>query len=635
MKTKPTLIAITGVFLLTGIFLFTRCSKSVRAEKTDITQFLNGFNNRIKEGNTDSLLTYFDTNKQLPVVKRLVNLLAGKGFNGKAKPFFTLSFDVDGSDIKIIDAEIIEANLPAIFSHDSLGHRQSVLTLKIRKAGPHQFKIIQTDARQFLTDYMAFENFVKSKTISEKDMFSAITLAAFKKAGDLRARYDSVIWFAHLNNKTFFYVVKGKWEIEKDINRFKDSVIEPYKMGLVNPEMKEIIPPDFDLIHNISGTFPGLVEVEKNNKKGFYDLNGKVIVPVDYDQIFPITDEVNLAVLRSGKDYYYLKKDMSISEKTDLKITDFIAKVKNLTNPVDLYKNALAVITEYNSKTENGAIYISPSYLVDLNMISKWKDFENPLRKRGDNSDDEVHKNYKVAFSGKSQDADNWLEVSFYSIRDYFLGGRSEFYDKKNLVIIDKKNDRLFTQNIETDYSEEEGASTLQSPCDVNSVKIINDSLFEVKSGAGLSIYLYDSTKSVTGGPYYHYLAIKNNKLVELPDNRNFGFTKYVKMDDSYLVACYNMIVGRGRSVEGQEKTIDHVTEDMLRYMKNEIYADYRYQFKDKRWEEVFMYSRLSNYSDKAKNASVDDSLTVVDKYNINFLNQKLRASKTNTLAAK
>jgi hypothetical protein len=80
----------------------------------------------------------------------------------------------------------------------------------------------------------------------------------------------------------------------------------------------------------------------------------------------------------------------------------------------------------------------------------------------------------------------------------------------------------------------------------------------------------------------------------------------------------------------------------MLRYMKNEIFADYAYQFKDKRWISIFENGDNPAYNEhvnnnKPYNVSVDDSLTVIDKYNINWINQKLKGTKTpqNTIAAK
>jgi hypothetical protein len=639
MKTKPFFPAIISMALLFGILLMVQC-KTSRTQKSEVSEFLTAFNNSIKAGNTDSVLACFVDGRQNPVFKRLAYILLKKtDLNGISKPVAAISLDVSGADINFINDEIAVAKLPARFSNDSLSDKQSALTLTIHKTLPHQYKIMVVDAKRFLSDFVAYEALVRQKTMTDKDKYSPITLAAFKTADSLKTRYDSVVWFAHMDKKTFFYVVKGKWDMDKDINRYKDSVIEPYKMGLVGPDLKEIIPTDYDLIHNISGTFPSLVEVEKDNKKGFYDLNGKIVVPVSYDQVLPVNDDGNLAILRAGDDYFYLKQDMSISEKVNLKIGDFISKVKNLTNSFDLYKIATGIVTEYNSKKENGAIYIAPSYLVDMNMVLKVTDFKNPLRKI---DYEEVHTNYQVSFTGTVKQPDNWLEASFYSIRDYFLGGRGEFYDKKNVIIIDKKNNRVFTQDIGIDYTPGDGGSKLKGLCDVNNIKVINDSLYEVKAGAVLWVELYDSTKTIDGGPYYHYLAVKNNKLVELPDNRNFGFTKYVKMDDSYLNNCYNLLIGSGNEKQMQKKTINQITPEMLRYMKNEIFADYAYQFKDKRWQYLFedginpVYNEHKS-NNKPNNASVDDSLTVIDKYNINWINQKLKGTKApqNTIAAK
>ena len=353
-------------------------------------------------------------------------------------------------------------------------------------------------------------------------------------------------------------------------------------------------------------------------------------------KVFPIEDETNLAVLRNGSDYFYLKNDTTVSDKANIKISDFFAKIKNLRNAYDLNKNALDVVTEYNSKDNPNAIFIPPSHLVVLNIVGKIEDFKNPLRKA---DFEDAHEKYEVA--DKENTDQNLFQAAFYSIRDYFLGGRSEFYDRNNLVIIDKKSDRILTADIGTDYTPA-GDGPLEGPCNINSIKQINDTLFEVKSGANLDVELYDSTKDITRGLYYHYLAVRGDKLVELPNIRNFGFTKYVKMDDSYLEGCYNMLVGLGAYDERKSVAMDHLTPEVLRYMKNEIYADYRYQFKDKRWQDVF--NEMDSYNDRSgsdkprpNNTNVDDSLTVIDKYNIDWINKKLNAlkAKPNTLATR
>jgi len=638
MKTKTILvISAVAVVLIAGIFFLVGSKKTrYKAEKSEITAFLNGFNNRIQEGNTDSLLTYFDSRNKLKALKKLVNLLAGKNsLDGKGKPVFDFSLDVDNSDVKIIDADLAQATLPANFKHDSVNNLKSWLTLKIRKVSTNRYKIVQVDAKRFLADFASYENLVRTKTTSNKDIYSAITLKSFKTAQELKTRYDTVVWFAHLDNKTWFYVAKGSW-----VSPSRDTDDHANNMGLLNPDLKEVIPPKYDVIHNINGIFEGMVEVEKGAKRGLYNLSGKLVVPVDYDQIFPIDEQSNLAVLRNGSDYFYLKKDTTISAKVDLKISDFFSKIRGLNGPADFRKNALAVVTEYNSKEDDGAVFVTPSYLVDLNLAPKIEDFDNPLRHV---DFEEVSKGYEVATDEKV--SENWFQATFYSIRDYFLGGRSEFYDKRNLIIVDKRNDRVLTSDIGVDY-EPDGSEALGGACDVNSIRQINDTLFEVKSGAKIYLPFYDSTKVLRGGPYYHYLALRGNKLVELKNNRTFGFTKYVKMDDSYLEGCYTISegIGAGGDNNGVEKTIDRITPEMLRLMKNEIFADYRYKFKDKRWQDVFemmdsydVYTKGDSPDRLPPNLNVNDSLTVIDKYNINWITEKINAKKekANSLASR
>ncbi len=578
----------------------------------------------------------------------LIDVLTGRDINGRIDPLFNLELKTEDSKINYINQDFSVANIKVIFNKDGIAERTSALTLTLQKNNENRYKIYTVKSADFFSDYYAYKKIVLSVYHYFDVKLSPVTLAAFKTAEQMKTRYDSVIWFAYNENKTYFYVVKGKWDLDKDLNfekrRFKDSVIEPYKMGLVNPEMKEIIPPQYSLIHNISGTFPGLIEVEDGIKKGFYNLEGAIVIPVKFSQIYPIEDDQNLAVLKDSNSYYYLKKDMTISDKVDITLGDFFSKIKNVSKKSDLYANALLVVTEYNSRYNNGAVYLPPSHLVEFNLAEREMDFKNPLRK---GQYDEVNEKYLVDKKEQIKSSEGWFVAAFFAIRDYFLGGRSEFYDRKNLVVIDKKKNRIYSQEIAVDESREDegdgGSTFLPGICDINNFKAINDSLFEVKTGSVLSVELYDSTKTISGGPYYHYYSIKNDKLIELPNKRNFGFTKYIKMDDSYLDGCYNMLIGTGQYDKRQQKTIDHITPEILRYMKNEIYADYKYEFKDKRWPAIFfdqnhqVFDTDGNPIPQKYNVSVDDSLTEIDKYNINWIVQKLKGAKvpSNTLAAK
>ncbi|MES2808512.1 MAG: WG repeat-containing protein, partial [Bacteroidota bacterium] len=629
MKTKPLIISIIGILMLS--FFLLRCKSSkVSVENGEITQFLERFNKHVVSGNRDSLMTCFSSDRRNPGLEKLINILIDKKGTDGTKLEITLN--TEGSVLSENGPATTTARVPIMLDYKDLPSQPTKLTLKILKVGDHQYKITEVDGRLFFTQLIAYQNFIKTKTLSDEDIYSPLTLKAFASANQLKTRYDSVVWFSHVKQQTYFYVVNGEWD---QYGAQAISEVKPYKMGLLNPDLKEIIPAEYEWIGSIGGVFPDKIEVTKDGKKGFYDLTGNVVLPVVYDNIFAINDDANIAALKQGANFYWLKNDFTISEKVDLKFADILPKIKQAGSFTISNFGTPDNITEFNSRDLHGSIYLPPSYLVDLNIMPKIKSFKNPMRNKVEFYD--VTTNYIVKAENLQSDDGNWFQSAFYNIRDYFLGGRAEFYDKKSLVVINKNTSQIFTADIETAYDEGGGAEA-NLPCDVNAIKALTDSLFEVKAAASVYVDLYDTTRFLAAGTYYHYLKINNSKLVELPNRRTFGFTKYVKMDDSYLEGCYKLMVNRA-SPYPEEKIVKHISPELLRYMKNEIYADYRYQFKDKRWKNVFAYltgDYENSYGEKVHiNANVDDSLTVIDKFNINFIDQKLKALKPVSLAAK
>ena len=639
MKTKPILIIVTAVILLAGIFLFIRSKNMSKPEKGEIAAFLNAFNAQIKAGNTDSASLYFETDPKNKSIKTLLSVLTGKtNTNGKSKPLFKLSINTEDALIKLVNPELTTAVVAVTFNFESLPVEKSTITFTIHKTDSKQYKFSQVDLKNFLTDYADYQTKVINKTIPEKDIYSPITLAAFKTAEQLKTRYDSILWFDHVNNKTFYYVIKGKlseYFYSSELYRVQQGDAD-YKMGLVNPDLKEIIPTEYTLIHNVGGTIDGLIEVEKGDKKGFYNYSGKMVVAVNYDQIYPLKNAENLAVLKNGDDFFYLKTDSTVSDKiVDFKIADIISQIKNLSDSYTLSGESSKNIMEYNSRMDNTSLVISPSYLASLQIMPKFIDFPNTLRKipAGAESSDEENgsRSLDIAFNGNDKkDDNNWFQSAYYTIVNDYLGGRGGLYTTKNVLLVDKKHNQILGFNTDSYIGNEEGGGTLTSTCKENSMKAINDSLFEFKTTSDLEQPLFNENENLKEGPYYHYLQIKNGKLEALKSDRIFP-TQFIKLDDSYLQGCYT--ISTNLYGESKETTVDHVNKSMLQYMKNEIYASYKYRFKNPRWNDVFEY-RFSS-SDTTTNISVDDSLTVIDKYNLSFINSKLNGKNANTLAAK
>ncbi|MDN3582018.1 WG repeat-containing protein [Mucilaginibacter flavus] len=640
MKTKPILIIIAVILLIAGGAFFYLRIKNNKPGKGEVQLFLNAFNKQIKAGNVDSAKAYFEDQQKGKLVKVLLNVLCNKtNTGGKDKPLFKLSMNTEDALITVVNSEFVTARVATKFTYDGLPQELSTILFTIHKIVGGQYKITQVDARGFVKDYVAFQTKVYNKITPVTDIYSAITLAAFKAAEKLQTRYDSVLWFDHVNNKTFYYVIKGKLPDGFNYaNKPLENDASDYKMGLVNPDLKEIIPVEYDLIHNVSGAIEGLIEVEKAKKKGFYKIDGKMAVPVEYDEVYPLKAGGNLAVLKNGDDFFYLKADTTVSEKiADFKVADMVPLIKTFGDSYTLSEKSSKNIMEYNSKERNASLVIAPSYLVNLQLLDKFLDFPNPLRKVLGEEEEEGSGYIDVAFDGeKKGDDDNWFQTAFYSIADDYLGGRGGLYKSKSILVVDKKHNQILGFNGDVYIGGEEGYGELSGSCNENSLKAINDSLFEYKTTAQIGYPLFNPEVTIDEGTYYRYLQVKNGKFVLLPSRRVFP-TQFIKLDDSYLQGCY--VLGIGTYSNRKTKTIDHVTKEILQYMKNEIYASYKYRFKAKEWNDAFAYR--FNSVDTTTNVSVDDSLTVIDKYNIAFINSKLNGApilnvkKVNTLAAR
>jgi len=638
MKTKSLLVTLGIAAVAVVVFFFVRAANASRPDKTSVHRFLVAFNKKVKAGKSDEIRACFDLDRKPEALTRIVGILTNKVPPiGDVLSLTKVNLIADSATVKIANDELAEAVIPVVFTGTYDGSR-SVLKVRMRRVSGDNYKIVQVDASQMAVDYMNFRRFPSMNIFRpDTERYGETTMKAFATAKSLKAKYDTVIWFAHMGDNTYYYVVNGQWDLEQNFYpRYRNSPKKPYKMGLVGPDLKEVIPAQYTMIHTINDLFPGMVEVEKDGKKGLFDLNGKNVLPVNYDQIILIKDNAALAVLRNGNDYYYLQKDMTVSDKVDLKVANFFPKIKDIGRDLNVHNRAFAVPMEYNSRDEYSAIYLPPSYLVDLGMTGRLMEFKNPFRKVGDYSEDFTQE-YNIGYTNTVNLSNNWLSVLFYSIEELFISGRGQMYNGKNLVILDKKKNKVYSYNFETDYRRQRdfGESTAIG-CDVNNIRVLNDSMYEVKTGAVIYADMYDPAKVLVGGTYYHYLIMRGGKLEELPNERYFGFTKYRKMDDSYLNGCYELSIGRVAA--DKDIKINRITPDLLLYIKNEIYAEYGYRFKDTRWQHVF--EDMPAYCNKdgkpiPGKVSVDDSLTDVDKYNINWITQKLKGAKTSILAAK
>jgi hypothetical protein len=145
--------------------------------------------------------------------------------------------------------------------------------------------------------------------------------------------------------------------------------------------------------------------------------------------ILPLSDTANLAILNKGDDYFYLRKDLSMSDRlVDFKIAQEFKKIKNYERSFMIAANNSTNFMEYNSKDYYNSVIIPPSYLVDWKILSKTLDLPNPSRNtvalENEVGEEEGSEWFKVNFSGHQVDENNAFENIYYSIVDNYLGSR-------------------------------------------------------------------------------------------------------------------------------------------------------------------------------------------------------------------
>lgn len=411
------------------------------------------------------------------------------------------------------------------------------------------------------------------------------------------------------------------------LNRKSDG-----KVGLVGPDLKEIIPVKYDIIRNVGGTVSGLVEVEKNKKRGLYNLGGKLVAPVIYDEIYPLDDDENLALLKANDDYFYLKNDTTVSDKLyGFKIADELPKIRGFGKSLALPAATSKSYMEYNEDTADPAyaLVITPSYLTDLDLLPGIISVANPLSSR--QGVVPIWGPTEVKYNGmqKPQSGGNWFTGIYYSLFSHYLAGRSMLYrtsEDRTVVIVDEKQNRLMGFSTLNFVGTDDMRKNLT--CNENTLKAIDDTLVEYRTSERSNIPSAKDSDYLVQGPEYQYLHVSGGKLVALPHLRQFACTAYVKMDDTYFNGCFTFYK-KGKYVQ-----TDHLTPEVLEFMKNEIYASHGYNFHNQWWNAVFQY-RFGRMTDADLVNSVEDKLTAIDKYNINWINGKLNALKSGPLASR
>lgn len=414
-------------------------------------------------------------------------------------------------------------------------------------------------------------------------------------ATKLQQQYDTVVFFTNVDKQVLFYVANGDWvyPYRSDSAQYDSG---NYKLGVVTAENKVIVPVEYTKIYNPGGTIPGVIEVERNGLRGMFRVTGEMLIPAEFEGIYPTKASNAIAQVKKGGKYGWLdnKGKVSFDASSHKDKTLFVSPIESSAVLGWQFKHpgTTSVLIDMTGNAEYcDGVIVYPSFVRDLGLTKVAHPWVlNDVNEMGMGMTDTEIKFEKLES----------LSDKLFGLVAFFMESGADargYHTTKNdlLVVGNDMNAVSHKENLTVDYHG-------QNPCGAfsPSYRMIDPSLYESQNGIGF---------------YEYYKITLEGTVQQLKTNRLYNFTKYTKIDASYFNRCHFEELGY-RQDKANVVLFQGLSSEDLDIMRNEIFAEYGFIFKTPKWKEYF--SKMPWYQPQFDN--VDHLLTDIDKANIKFI---------------
>lgn len=404
------------------------------------------------------------------------------------------------------------------------------------------------------------------------------------------------------------------------------------RFGLVDGGGNKLLPNDYEKIGNPGIFADGYIEVFKSGYYRLYDYINKRMMLEEFEVIYPSNIMGYLAIGRRSDGFYKLYEDGTIQKIVN---KNYIPSYKSISEKLKfdvrseefgLWISTELFTAEYKDEMEAG-LYIPPSFIDVLKIIPS---FISDVTIEGSQLGTEEFKTTKVEHKKRNEEI-NSMVVAFM---DQGLDGRGWMTEQQHLITTNKDNKIKSKMKI-GNYSDYD-LQNMCANCDATGFRFVNDSILEVKywmfSENDDAIPGIDSLfVSMTQLSYFEINP--NGKIVKLHEGSIFPMASVIKLNKENLKGCFlknkrqypdlfsfpvleDFSDFDGDDDMGWVLEFYQLTAVDIRFMINEIYARHGYIFADKKLNSYF---RDKSWY-KAKTKNVDNQLTPVENYNIDFL---------------
>lgn len=578
-----------------GIILFTAACSILKKEdpEKEIVAFLTTFQNTLSQSD-EAILDLFDAKQSKESILSVVKILQNKEheFILCTALYSQPQISKEETGIKVV--------IPVTFAPQNIEedfHEETSVTFWL-KPGKDSFVITKLEGEEFYKSFAGIRGNLEWSVDRIRELKKREQI--YTRAAELQQRYDSVIWFATHEKKNYYYVVNGNWT-----NYFYDDNPKSsnYTMGLVDEAGEVIIPVEYELIGTLSFEVPGMVEIKKEGKAGYFNLETRqLVIPTAYDMIIPYTQDNSFALVKQDSIYGWIDRTYQYhegfpSENSARWVKNFEFLRKNL----KLKSDSRTFCEIPNQQGAGYGIIMPPSYLVATGVFREIVGgiSTTPVPLNG-------WTDYVETQGTLLQSVTDKINAVITTITERYIDGREEFYTYNRLTLVDGKQDTLAVSSFYTS-----GEIVFRK---------LNDSLLELKcdqdSPEGSEFDEYNI-------PVYTYFSMSEDLSVNsYTSHRSFPQSQFVKLDSTYLSGKFKVWTEEG------ERESNFLSLATITYMRDEILADYGFRFADATTQERFKYYNWYRPQyDKVED--FQEQLSDEDRHNLDFLNRMIDMLKS------
>ncbi|HEY5750155.1 MAG TPA: hypothetical protein VIU12_29015 [Chryseolinea sp.] len=589
MKISTTL----QVLAVVACFIMACSVVKKKASDKDIRVFLSSFQASLRQPD-ELILKQFESKQSREALVSAIHIL-----KNEESEYVTCEALFESASI-LTDERGTQIIIPVVFRSKDLEmdyQKESTLTLWLMaRAG--SIVITQLDGLVFYAQFAELRNEMRWAVDRATEIKKRQPLYARAKA--LQQNFDSVIWCATYNTKNYFYVVNGAWS-----NSDRKRATEGYTMGLVDEAGDTMIPPDYELIGTIGFDMPGIVEIKKAGKVGYFNIETKqLMIEPAYDMIIPYGRENILCIVKQDTVYGWVNDALVYtagfpSEKTKEWVNSFGFLPKDIR-----LANGAQTLCEIPAEGNAGyGILMPPSYLVKTGLFEEIIEgiSSTPIPMDG-------WTEYVEAKGTIFQTITDGINAMITTVTNRYIEGREEFYIENRVVFVDKRNDTLAVADISTKK--------------VEHIKRIGNNVLEVKAIPYNEWFDYDAPEYDV--PEYTYFTFGEDlSIVPLHANRKYTQTQFTKLDSSYLTGEFRQYdIATGKDLPPSS----FLSAETLEYMYKDILASYGMTYPEEGRYDFTIADYNPRYS---RREEFEDQITDIDRYNLQFLEKIIGLLKT------